>query len=69
LDTTSKSNTSKGKGSKIVDDQVKKKNEEKDLSRIACFVCGMKGYYASRCPKGAQVVKGNVEEEAGFNAT
>jgi hypothetical protein len=40
-DATSKSNKSKGKGSKKVDDKVKKKNEEKDLSRITCFVCGV----------------------------
>ena len=69
LDTTSKSNTSKGKGSKKVDDKVKKKNEEKDLSRITCFVCGVKGHDASQCPKRAQVVIDNVEEEAGVNTT
>jgi hypothetical protein len=33
LDNTSKSNTSKGKGSKKVDDKVERRNEDKDLSR------------------------------------
>jgi hypothetical protein len=47
-DTSSKSNKSKGKGSKRVDDKVKKKNEERDLSHITCFVCGVKGHYASQ---------------------
>jgi hypothetical protein len=69
LDTKSKSSTSKGKGSKKVDDKVKKKNEEKDLSHITCFVCRVKGHYASPCPKRVQLIKGNVEEEAGVNAT
>ena len=69
LDNTSKPNTTKGKGSKKVDDKAKKKNEEKDLSRITCFVCGVKGHYASQCPKRAQILNGNAEEEAGVNAT
>ena len=69
LDNTTKPNTTKGKGSKKVDDKAKKKNEEKDLSRITCFVCGVKGHYASQCPKRAQILNGNAEEEAGVNAT
>jgi hypothetical protein len=69
LDNTSKSHTSKGKVSKKVDEKVKKKNEEKDLSCIMCFICVVKGHHALQCTKRAQVVKCNLEEEAGVNAT
>jgi hypothetical protein len=69
LDTTSKSSTSKGKGSKKGNNKVKKRNKEKDLSHINCFVCVVKGDNALQCPKGAEGIKGNVEEEAGVHAT
>jgi hypothetical protein len=54
-----------------VDDKVKKKNEEKDLSQITCFLFCMRSERALHLtmPQESASCKDNVEEEAGVNAT